>query len=222
MGRGVRSGGFEADRIRALRALVGPGDHVWDVGAHKGYVAMALAGRVGAAGSVVAFEPSAMNLWFFRRHLEWHGFENVRIVPVAVADREGHERFGGPGSSVTYRLGRGSERVRVATLEALKAQEGLPQPDLIKIDVEGGEGAVLRGAGNVLRSDTAVFVYVHGRTCYDECASLLAGRGYRIRASTALASRLADPSLEWGADHELLALGPEHPATEDVIRARVW
>ena len=222
LGRGVHSGRFEADRIRALRAFVGPGDHVWDVGAHKGYVTMALASRVGAAGSVVAFEPSAMNLWFLRRHLEWNGFENVRVVPVAVGDQDGHERFGGAGSSVAYRLGRGSERVRVATLAALKAREGLPQPDLIKIDVEGSEGAVLRGAGDVLRNDTAVFVSVHGRTCYDECASLLSGKGYRLHESRALARRLADPSLEWGPDHELLAVGSEHSATEDAVRARAW
>ena len=55
-----------------------------------------------------------------------------------------------------------------------------------------------------------------------EYASLLAGRGYRLRESRALASRLADPSLEWDADHELLAVGLGDSATEDVIRARVW
>ncbi len=68
-----------------------------------------------------------------------------------------------------------------------------------------------------------VFVSVRGRTCYRrECASLLAGRGYRLRESRALAGRLADPSLEWDADHELLAVGLGDSATEDVIRARVW
>ena len=112
--------------------------------------------------------------------------------------------------------------MRVATLEALKAQEGLPQPDLIKIDVEGGEGAVLRGAGNVLRSDTAVFVSVHGRTCYDECASLLAGRdtgsAHRRRWRAAwpiLLSNGAPTTSFW----------PWAPSTRlrrDVIRARVW
>ncbi len=222
LGRGYRSGRFEAERIGALRALAEPGDHVWDIGAHKGYVAMALARQVGAAGSVVAFEPSVANLWFLRRHLEWNGFDNVRVLPVAVSDRDGYDRFGGRGSSMTLRLGQGSERVRVAALETLKAEDELPQPDLIKIDVEGSEAAVPRGAGDVLAKDTLLSISVHGRSCYDECASLLSGQGYRLYPSPALARCRADPSLDWGADHELLAVGPEHPATEQAIRRKVW
>ena len=221
-GRGYGSGRFEAERIEALRDLARPGDRVWDIGAHKGYVAMAMARRVGWAGSVVAFEPSDANLWFLRRHLEWNGLADVRVLPVAVSDRDGHDRFGGRGSSMTFRLGGGNDTVRVATLETLKAEERLAQPDLIKIDVEGNEGAVLRGAGGVLTSCALLFISVHGRSCYAECASLLSGRGYRLFESKALARRLADPSLDWGGDHDLVAVGPEHPDPEQVVRRAMW
>ena len=158
-GRGYRSGRFEARRIQALRALVSPGDEVWDIGAHKGYVAMALARRVGPSGSVVAFEPSATNLWFLRRHIDWNALDNVRVLPVAVSDRDGHARFGGRGSSITLRLGRGIERVRVGTLQTLKGDEDLKTPDLMKIDVEGEEGSVLRGAGDLLSEEMLLFLY---------------------------------------------------------------
>ena len=216
-GRGYRSGRFEVGRVEALRALVSPGDHVWDIGAHKGYLSMALARRVGRSGSVVAFEPSRVNLWFLRKHVDWNALANVRILPVAVSDREGEEQFGGRGSSVTFRLGQGSERVRVATLRSLQAEEALPPPDVIKIDVEGTEGAVLRGAGDLRTEEMLLLLSIHDRSCYEECRALLVERGYRLYPSVALAERLARPDLDWGADHELLAVGSKNPVDRDLI-----
>lgn len=217
-GRGYGSGRFEASRIQALLALVSPGDRFWDLGAHKGYLAMAMARRVGPSGSVVAFEPSGTNLWFLRRHIDWNALTNVRILPVAVSDRDGHDQFGGRHSSLTFRLGQGSDRVRVATLQSLKVEERLSPPDIMKIDVEGSEAAVLRGAGDLLSEETLLYISIHGRSCYDECHAVLSERGYRLYESTALAERLANPSLRWGGDHELLAVGPRHPATEESIK----
>ncbi len=217
-GRGYRSGRFEVSRLEALEALVNPGDHVWDIGAHKGYVSMALARRVGSAGSIVAFEPSGANLWFLRRHVDWNGLSNVRILPVAVSDREGQELFGGRGSSITFRLGQGSERVRVTTLHVMQAEEALHSPDMIKIDVEGTEGAVLRGAADLLTEELLLFISIHNRSCYDECRAVLWERGFRLYPSVALANRLAHPARDWGADHELLAVGPNSHLRADVIR----
>lgn len=218
-GRGYRTGHFEADRIDALYALTRPGNTVWDIGAHKGYVTMAMARRVGPSGSVVAFEPSAENLWFLRAHVRWNGLHNIHVLPVAASDRDGHARFGGRGSSVTFRLGQGDEQVRMATLETMAREEDLSTPDVMKIDVEGSEGAVLEGAGDLISEEAVLFISVHGRACYDECHTALRSRGFRIHESAELAIRLADPSLPWGADHELLALGPSHPATEESIES---
>ena len=216
-GRGYRSGHFESDRLQALLSLVNPGDHVWDVGAHKGYVSTALARRVGPSGSVTAFEPSAANLWFLRRHVEWNELTNVRIFPVALTDREGREKFGGDGSSMTFRLGQGSESVRTATLGTLQVEDDLQVPDLIKIDVEGTEGAVLRGAGDLLTDEMVLLIAIHGGDCYDECHAVLTERGYRLYPSIALAECLADPARHWGADHDLLAVGRNHPLPADVV-----
>jgi FkbM family methyltransferase len=217
-GRGYLSGRYESERLHALLLLVRPGDHVWDIGAHKGYVAMALARKVGSAGSVTAFEPSAANLWFLRKHLAWNGVVNVRVVPVAVSDRNGQDRFGGRGSSVSYRLGGGAEQVRVATLRSLVEEEGLSTPNVLKIDVEGSEAAALRGAGDLLSQEMLLFVSIHSRSAYDACRQLLAGRGYRLYESHAMAKRSADPSLEWGADHELMAVGQQMSISEQLIR----
>ncbi|MCK5653082.1 MAG: FkbM family methyltransferase [Gemmatimonadetes bacterium] len=218
-GRGYRTGRFESGRIQALRSLVSHGDRVWDIGAHKGYVSMALSRSVGEEGSVTAFEPSQENLWFLRKHIEWNALTNVRIFPVAVSDVDGSGRFGGRGSSVTFRLGQGSESVRVATLRILAKEEGLSPPDVLKIDVEGNEGAVLRGAGDLLTDEMLLFISVHSRSAYDKCRDLLLARRYRLHESVELAKRLADPASHWGADHELIAVGDGRRASEGVVRS---
>ena len=84
-GRGYRTGRFESGRIQALRSLVSHGDRVWDIGAHKGYVSMALSRSVGEEGSVTAFEPSQENLWFLRKHIEWNALTADHEL-IAVGD----------------------------------------------------------------------------------------------------------------------------------------
>jgi FkbM family methyltransferase len=218
-GRGYRAGRFEPDRVQALLALSRPGDRIWDIGAHKGYVALALARKVGRAGTVLAFEPSRVNLWFLRRHIEWNRIPNVRIVPVAVSDREGEDSFGGGGSSVTYRLGRGHERVRVSTLRSLAKEEGLDPPDVLKIDVEGNEAAVLRGAGDLLSQEMLLFISIHNRGAHAECRSILLQRGYRLYEERALVERAADPSRRWGGDRVLLAVGAHRSVSDAEVRS---
>lgn len=69
-GRGYISGRFEAERIERMLGLARPGALVWDIGAHKGYTALALARAVGPEGQVVAVEPAPDNLLLLRRHLQ--------------------------------------------------------------------------------------------------------------------------------------------------------
>ncbi len=218
-GRGYRTGRFESGRIEALSSLVSHGDRVWDIGAHKGYMSMALSRIVGDEGSVTSFEPSKENLWFLRKHIEWNELTNVRVLPGAVGDFDGSARFGGRGSSVTFRLGQGSEQVRVATLKSLTNEEDLRPPDVLKIDVEGNEGAVLRGAGDLLTDNMLLFISVHSRSAYDECRDYLSARRYRLHESVEMVKRLADPASHWGADHELIAVGDGRPASEGVVRS---
>lgn len=191
--------------MSAIIASLRPGDRVWDIGAHKGYVTMAAARVVGPGGGVTAFEPSSINLWFLRRHIAWNRLGNVTVVPVAVSDREGHALFGGTGSSIAFKVGTGDETVELRTIASLIEHDGLPMPAVIKIDVEGSEAAVLRGAGEHLAGVRRVFISIHGRSLYDECRAILLDRGFRVTESPALAECLADPAGRWREDPELIA-----------------
>jgi FkbM family methyltransferase len=219
LGRGYGSGRFARDRIEALASITRAGDVFWDIGAHKGFVSLAAARLVGSTGILVAIEPSSVNRAFLERHLEWNSVRNARVVPVALSDHEGIEAFGGAGSSVAFRLGHGSERVSVRTFASLARELELAgRPAVMKIDVEGEEAAVLRGAHELLGGDQALLISTHGREVYEECRAILERRGFRIFDSWEIAERRGDPARAWSSDHDLLAIGGDRPFDEARIR----
>lgn len=216
LGRGYGSGAFARDRLEALAAVTRPGDCFWDIGAHKGFVALAAARMVGVTGRVVAFEPAAENLVFLRRHLQWNRAGNVDVRPVALGDVPGSVAFGGGSSSVAHRVGIGPEAVVLETARRLVEREGLPAPDVLKIDVEGAEAAVLRGADGLLRGDEALLISTHSRSLYEECEGWLRERSFHVLPSHDAATRIATGS-PWTSDHDLLAVGPSRwPTVRDL------
>jgi FkbM family methyltransferase len=217
LGRGYGTGSFGADRLAALAVVTRKGDSFWDIGAHKGFVALAASKMVGPSGRVVAVEPSATNLRFLNRHVEWNGCDNVTVVPVALSDAPGEAAFGGRGSSIAFHLGEGPEAVPVRTLEALAAQQGLPAPSVLKLDVEGEEAAVLRGMGPLLDGGQALLISTHGRGLYEECRRLLVGCGFRVYDSWEIRRRM-ESGAPWSSDHDLLAIGPDRPSDEQSLR----
>lgn len=218
-GRGYRRGSFEKKRVDTFTALLATGDVVWDIGAHKGYLSLAASRRVGNAGRVVSFEPSSGNRALLERHVAWNDARNVRVLPVAVSDRDGEALFGGPGSTITFRIGVGDETVPTRTIRTLIEQDGLPPPTVLKIDAEGAEADILRGAGEHLTPGMLVFISVHSRELYHACEAALTARGFRVFASVAAAERLRDPAASWGGDKELLAVGPARTLTDADVRA---
>lgn len=206
-GRGAAAGSFEARRVDGLLQLLRSGDVVWDIGAHKGYVALAAARAVGPDGRVYAIEPAPDNLHYLRRHVDWNEAANIEVVATAVSDRDGRARFGGSGSSITYRLDHGDDQVEVRTLPTLLAA-GLRPPTVLKIDVEGSEGAVLRGAGAALADIGMVLVAVHTRAMYHECSSLLAEHGFTVHRSAAMQRMMDRLQDGWSADPDLLGVAP--------------
>ncbi len=142
---------------QVLAAVIEPGDVVFDVGANVGFLTVVCARLVGPSGFVVAFEPSAANAQLVRDNLAANGFANGLVVCRAVAAEPGTaslqlaaysgghalEVAGAPPDHV------GSVLVEVTTLDEV-VESGVRPPDVVKIDVEGAEVAVLDGAGAVL------------------------------------------------------------------------
>jgi FkbM family methyltransferase len=162
----LRHGGhFERAEIEIAGRIVQPGDTTVDVGANIGYFAIGFAKAVGPAGAVYAFEPSGANLARLRRNLELNGSPPIHIEELAVGAEEGTLRLAdyGPGygswsSTVrgTIESGGltlapvGTEAVDAVRLDAYAADHGIEHIDLLKVDVEGAEPAVVEGMAGLL------------------------------------------------------------------------
>ena len=186
-------GSYEQVKQRVFAAELRPGAVVFDIGAHVGYYSLLSAVLSTPAGGVFAFEPVPSNADKLRRHVVMNRV-SVDVMEAAVADRDGEARFESGADSYTGGLGGNGSSVRVVSVDALRASGRLPEPDVIKIDVEGAEALVLRGATETIRmARPVIFVAVHGAAARAECLRLLEDFGY----STAL---LVGPGIESGTE----------------------
>jgi FkbM family methyltransferase len=190
-------------RARNARGII-------DVGANAGlytYHAAAVAPLV----PTLALEPIAELAELLRRNLHRNGRAAARVASVAASDTAGEAEFFVADSDEVsslqsahvqaYEGNPGSRRlVRTATLDELVGEHGFEHVDLIKIDVEGHELSVLRGATETLRTHRpALFVEVTSANA-DEVQALLRDMNYRQRRFEATGSA---PSDDFPAGHPL-------------------
>lgn len=177
--------------LEQVRRLVTPGAVVWDVGANLGLFSFAAAGLAGPTGDVFSFEPDAFLITLLRRSAKLRGpaEAEVNVVPTAVDEGAAIATFhvsersramnslaglGAPqGNDV-----REKQHVMTVSLDWLLTQ--LPPPNVLKIDAEGAELRILRGATGLLTTHKprlALEVYDESA---DEVTALLHSYGYTL------------------------------------------
>jgi len=150
--RDYRLGTYETHVQAYLARNIAAGDVVYDIGAHVGFLSLLMARLVGPWGVVHAFEPLRENVDRLQLNVATNGVENVVPHALALCDHGGPATFDRRSSSFDGRLSeRGGLVVETETIDNLVAR-GLPAPDVIKIDVGGGEAAVVRGARETIRA----------------------------------------------------------------------
>jgi FkbM family methyltransferase len=149
------TGGFEADATSKLRQIVREGDTVLDVGANIGFHTLLFAQLVGDTGRVVAFEPMRCAWQKLVRNIELNPglAARIRLEKVVVSDlpraceivkfNTSWPLFGPRAPAV-------EEQVESVTLDDYVGHRGL-HIDFLKVDVDGFEARVLRGAEQLLR-----------------------------------------------------------------------
>lgn len=209
-GSGYGTGRRAHEQMALLRSLLAPGHVFWDVGAHHGYVTLMASAAVGGGGAVHAFEPGSRNGRMLRRHLSWNRVHNATAHSVALGAFEGEASFGGGYTSKMQALGQGSERVTVRTGAAMVGASGavVEAPDVVKIDVEGAEGDVLRGVMEILPTTASLVIAVHSPEADEACAEVLAAHAFQAWPTPELAEARANPD-GWPGDPDLVAVGPE-------------
>lgn len=160
-GHVILSGSYESSEWQFAARVLRRGMTALDIGAHHGYYTLLFSNRTGAEGGVIAFEPSPRERRKLMRHLRINGCKNVKVEPVALGSTEGEEELfvvesweTGCNSLRPPDVPQPVRRVRVSVtrLDAYVEREKIPHVDFIKLDVEGGELEVLKGAAGVLRS----------------------------------------------------------------------
>lgn len=168
IGLNIVRGRYEIDESRFLRRVLKAGDVAIDAGAHIGFFTMQMAAIVGPSGHVYAFEPFEANADLLDRSIVENGFtDRVVFQRFAVGASSGSAVLTFPRETLNtggaYLLRPGTspltgnleQPVPVAALDDLTFQRPVR---LIKMDVEGAEPLVVRGAVRLLQEDRPVIL----------------------------------------------------------------
>ncbi len=141
-------------------------DVVYDVGANTGLYTL-FAAEACPDGEVIAFEPYPPNLNLLKQDVARNQLQNVEIVDVALSDSVGNIEFSQPSeddvgygsSSIEANGSEAPIEVPATTGDQLIADDEIPTPNVIKIDVEGSEPLVLGGLEKALAAPSCRTVY---------------------------------------------------------------
>lgn len=127
-----------------------------DIGAHIGKFTIKLAKALNKKGKVISIEPDAFNFALLKENIRLNKLKNIIPKKIACSDSDGIKSFylgehGSGGHSLKSTRGSTEVSVKTSKLDSIISELNLNRADLIKIDVEGAESEVLKGAEKTLR-----------------------------------------------------------------------
>lgn len=205
--RELREHGREQTFITLLAAAVPDGGVVVEGGAYLGFVTVHAARAAGPDGRVIAFEPNTAVHTLLRRNLDANGVgATVVIVPKALGVEPGKAQFF-VSADTSNLFGPYVPEATAVDIEVVRADDEVTGPvDVVKLDLEGGEPAALRGMASLLSGDrppAAVFVECHPElleragSSAVELFAILAAHGYSVEWIDESAGRTAPLSQPW-------------------------
>lgn len=155
-------GTYEYWKGALFSRLVKEGMTILDVGANEGYYSIMWAKLMHDKGRVLAFEPDPKNSHWLKKNISANGYTCIELHEYALSDKEGETTFypgGGVGSLVDQNTDLAllqepgnTINVRTRTLDNVLRDANIKNVDLMKIDVEGADLLVLKGAQHALKS----------------------------------------------------------------------
>jgi FkbM family methyltransferase len=175
------------------------GDTVVDIGAHMGRYTIPCSKSVGLSGKVVAIEAHPYNFGILQHNLRLNKLKNVRLLNCAVYSNRARLKLYLPDEDLGYtmhhslmtnylaskysnEIERKYIEVEADTLDNLLKARGINEVNWIKIDVEGAELEVLKGAREILSTNTrmSILVEIHGKDTYGPTMELLKTNNFNI------------------------------------------
>jgi FkbM family methyltransferase len=203
-------GTYEPELQAAVADLVKPGWVAYDVGANIGYISLLLAQAVGEAGTVYAFEPLPENQQRLQQNLELNNLQGrVEVIAAAVVDhRQEVDFLTGPSHKMGKVQGSaGHENIQYGaairavgiSLDEFAAEPGRLPPDLVKMDIEGGEVLALPGMERLIHTiKPLIFLELHGPEAAQAAWEAFTRAGYQVCRMEAGYPRVASlEQLNW-------------------------
>jgi FkbM family methyltransferase len=204
-------GTYEPDLQGAAKELIHRGMAVYDIGANIGYISLMAARLVEKNGNVFSFEALPGNVERLKENINLNNLAGqAAVIHAAVTDQTGEAVFlaheSGAMGKAKGSAGRDEHyaaelRVPAIAIDDFVFQQGNLPPQVIKMDIEGGEGMALRGMEKILAKIRPLFlIELHGQKAAREVWEILTGAGYHIhRMHSGMPEVTALEDLDWKA-----------------------
>lgn len=214
-----------------MKRYLRPGDTFVDVGANVGVYTLLASALVGAAGTVHAFEPSLTTARRLRENIELNQLANVRVQQFALSDQEGTAQLDiGCDDCIASLVPHGGSAttahqsdVKCATLDSLMPDL---QAAMAKLDVEGAEPLVIRGARGLLAKGVPPVIQIEmGGYCRKfgfethDFITELAEQGYDTGYYDELTNRIIYTVCPW--EHDIVNVLAISRAHREHVEARL-
>lgn len=165
----ISCGSFEEAEWQFVERFLKEGMTVLDIGAHHGFYTILASKKVGPAGRVIAFEPSPREERRLLLHLKLNHCNNVKVEPLALAGQDGDATFFiMEGRDTVFNslrppaVSRPTEKITVSTstLDNYLKKERIHHVDFIKIDAEGAELEILKGAKSLFNQNSSPVIMI--------------------------------------------------------------
>ncbi|WP_326981343.1 FkbM family methyltransferase [Chryseobacterium sp. MYb264] len=185
-------GDYEKNEIDYLYSHLKKGDTFIDIGGNIGLFSLNASKIIGNEGNIVAFEAFTPNYHQFNHHVSINHLQNITLEHLAIADRKSfieilyNDAYNNVGMASSFlEEYTAKERVESISLDEYVREKQISKIDLIKIDIEGGEFAALKGMSNVLEHYQPKIVIEINNIALksshhseEELISLLTAKGY--------------------------------------------
>jgi len=175
-------GSYEMNKRLAFEREIKDGSIIYDIGANVGYFTLLASVMVGENGRVYAFEPLPRNIDFLKKHISLNIISNIEVIEAAVSSDSGEAFFDlGASTAMGHLSEDGGLHVRMVSLDDLVSTRRISPPNYMKIDVEGAEYEVLRGAKGIIETyQPILFLDTHQRSAHKETINFLEEHHYQF------------------------------------------
>jgi FkbM family methyltransferase len=229
---------FERHEVAFILSVLEPSTIFFDVGANVGLFTISAAKKIGGKG-VFAFEPCSSTCGLLKQNLLLNRVADVNVSQLALGESvgEGVLQVNARGKDGLNTLGSathpeskvvGQEGVRITSVDIFMKDHKVPRVDVMKVDIEGAELMMFRGARDLLeRADAPLILYegfgflTRGFSYHPvEILWFLESCGYTLFVLNSDTGEISELKPDYQYDSMVIAVKPGHAGFQD-LRARL-